>query len=218
MNEEVTAKIKKKLAELEAKVNSLNIQKLVLGNIAGELNKNTNIKLSNILQGVDLHEEISYISDWIQFHSKEIERCRAKLRKLEQAKEENIKDSFRLVFEDSGEKPFALKEKLNISKITARFSQKNLFKYAIPVAVLLIVAASLFLLKPSLTGFVVVAEEKTYSDNLNLKINESGTYEWQVKNPGNMKSIKVTGSIGGNGTAKIYIEKGGKRYLIYQNK
>ena len=83
---------------------------------------------------------------------------------------------------------------------------------------MLIVAASLFLLKPSLTGFVVVAEEKTYSDNLNLKINESGTYEWQVKNPGNMKSIKVTGSIGGNGTAKIYIEKGGKRDLIYKNK
>src|SRR3989344_7258915 len=124
MDEEIIKNTKRKLSELEAKVNSLNIQKLVLGNIADELNKNTNIKLSNILQGVDLHEEISNLSDWIQFHSKEIERCRAKLRKLERAKEENIKDSFRLVFKGSGEKPFALKEKLNINKITAKFNQK----------------------------------------------------------------------------------------------
>ncbi|MBI2102056.1 hypothetical protein HYT53_05600 [Candidatus Woesearchaeota archaeon] len=217
MDEEITAKIKKKLAELEAKVNSLNIQKLVLGNIADELNKNTNVKLSNILQGVDLKEEISNISDWIEFHSKEIERCKAKLRKLEQAKEESIKDSFKLVFREAGEKPFALMEKLNINKITAKFNQKQLFKYAVPVAVLLIVAASLFLLKPSLTGFVTLAEE-TYKDNLNLKINESSSYEWQPKNIGNIKSIKATGSIGGNGSVKIYIEKDGKRYLIYGNK
>ena len=217
MDEEIIKNTKRKLSGLEAKVNSLNIQKLVLGNIADELNKNTNIKLSNILQGVDLHEEISYISDWVEFHSKEIERCRAKLNRLEQAKEKEIKDSFKLVFKDAGKKPFSLKERLNIKATITKFNQKQLFKYAVPVAVLLIVAASLFLLKPSLTGFVTLAEE-TYKDNLNLKINESGTYEWQPKNIGNIKSIKASGSIEGNGSVKIHIEKGGKRYLIYQNK
>src|SRR3989338_2415055 len=217
MDEEIIKNTKRKLSGLEAKVNSLNIQKLVLGNIADELNKNTNIKLSNILQGVDLHEEISYISDWVEFHSKEIERCRAKLNRLEQAKEKEIKDSFKLVFKDAGKKPFSLKERLNIKATITKFNQKQLFKYAVPVAVLLIVAASLFLLKPSLTGFVTLAEE-TYKDNLNLKINESRSEEWQPKNIGNIKSIKASGSIEGNGSVKIHIEKGGKRYLIYQNK
>ena len=204
------------MLELEAKVNNLNIQKFVLNNIADEANKRTNIKLSNILQGIDLQEEISSISDWIEFYSKEIERCKAKLKRLEQAEEEHIKDSFKLVFREA--KPFAISEKLNINEIIAKFSQKQLFKYTIPTVVLLVVAASLFLFKPSLTGFVTLTKETIYKDSLNLKINESTTYEWQPRNIGGIKSIRATGSIEDNGSAKIYIEKDGKRYLIYQNK
>jgi len=65
---------------------------------------------------------------------------------------------------------------------------------------------------------VALTKEATYKDNLNLKVNESGTYEWQPKNPGNIKSIQATGSVEGNGSVKIYIEKDGKRYLAYSNK
>ena len=60
--------------------------------------------------------------------------------------------------------------------------------------------------------------ETFYNESLRLTLNESGTYEWNLKNLGNIRSIKATGSVAGNGTAKIYIEKGGKKYLIYKNK
>ncbi|MBI2659063.1 hypothetical protein HYX05_03120 [Candidatus Woesearchaeota archaeon] len=65
---------------------------------------------------------------------------------------------------------------------------------------------------------MVLSQETAYNESLGLRINESGTYEWNVKNPGMIKSLKASGSIIGNGTVKVYIEKHGERYLIYQNK
>ncbi|MEK6892175.1 MAG: hypothetical protein AABX25_03245 [Nanoarchaeota archaeon] len=50
-----------------------------------------------------------------------------------------------------------------------------------------------------------------------MQINESGTYEWNVKNPGNITSLKATGSVSSNGTAKVYVEKDGKRYLVFDS-
>ena len=76
----------------------------------------------------------------------------------------------------------------------------------------------MFISKPEISGYTVLTQEKIYDDNLNLQINESSNYTWTLKNPGKLKSIKATGSVFGNGTVKIYIEKGGERYLIYQNK
>ena len=40
---------------------------------------------------------------------------------------------------------------------------------------------------------------------------------FQVKNPGNIKSIKATGSVTSNGTAKVYIEKNGTKYLLFDS-
>ena len=65
--------------------------------------------------------------------------------------------------------------------------------------------------KPVITGKVVKGTETINSENLNIKTNESGTYEWKVKNPGSIKSLKATGSVTSNGTAKVYIEKNGTK-------
>ena len=71
--------------------------------------------------------------------------------------------------------------------------------------------------KPAITGKVISGPESIYSENLNVKMNESGTYEWNVKNPGSIKSLKATGSVTANGTAKVYIEKNGTKYAIFDS-
>jgi hypothetical protein len=65
--------------------------------------------------------------------------------------------------------------------------------------------------KPAITGRVIEGKETVFSENLNLHVNESGTYEWDVKNPGSIKSLKLSGSVSSNGSAKVYIEKNGTR-------
>ena len=81
----------------------------------------------------------------------------------------------------------------------------------------LIILGILLFKNPSITGKVVQGKETIYSENLNIEKNESGTYEWNIKNPGNIKSLKATGSVTSNGTARVYIEKNGERRLIFDS-
>ena len=83
--------------------------------------------------------------------------------------------------------------------------------------IVLIVLVLLVLKKPSITGKVILGEEKIYSENLNIEKNGSGTYEWIVKNPGRITSLKATGSVTANGSAKVYIEKNGTKYLVFDS-
>lgn len=216
---------KRRLIELKEKVRKLNDDKSILANIFDELNKKTNIKLNNLLYGIDLQEEISYLNDWVEFYSASIKKYELKLNDLkevigkdstedlekEQKKEIEL---FKFIFKEAEEKP-AKNFKNTIKGI---IFQKPLIKYSIPFFVLLLIISGLFLLRPSLTGYVALGKETAYTESLNLKINESGSYKWALNKSGEIKSIKATGSVIGNGTAKIYIEKDGKRYLIYQNK
>ena len=57
--------------------------------------------------------------------------------------------------------------------------------------------------RPTITGKAVSDGESAYSDTLSIQKNESGTYEWNVKNPGNIKAVKASGSVSANGTAKV---------------
>lgn len=84
------------------------------------------------------------------------------------------------------------------------------------IAVMIVLGIVLFK-KPAITGKVILDKETIFSENLNIKMNESGTYEWQVKNPGSIKSLKATGSVSSNGSARIYIEKDGKRQLLFDS-
>lgn len=83
--------------------------------------------------------------------------------------------------------------------------------------IIMIVLGILIFKKPVVTGRVIQGKETVFSENLNLQINESGTYEWKVKNPGSIKSLKATGSVSSNGTAQVYIEKNGTRQLLFDS-
>ena len=68
-----------------------------------------------------------------------------------------------------------------------------------------------------ITGKVVQGEESAFSENLKLIVNESGTYDWKIRNPGNIKSLKASGVVSSNGSAKIYVEKDGQKHLLFDS-
>ena len=83
--------------------------------------------------------------------------------------------------------------------------------------IILVILAILILKNPAITGKAIFSKENIHSENLNLRVNESGVYEWQVKNPGTIKSLKVTGAVSSNGTARVYIEKNGTKTLLFDS-
>ena len=86
------------------------------------------------------------------------------------------------------------------------------------VSIFLTIVLTFFLIiNIAITVKAANSNEAIASDNLNMQINESGTYEWNVRNPGNITSLKATGSVSSNGTAKVYVEKDGKRYLVFDS-
>lgn len=85
------------------------------------------------------------------------------------------------------------------------------------LAAVIIIIIGFFILKPAITGFVVITKEETHSDNLNLVVNESKNVSWNLRNPGNLQLIKASGAISRNGTAKVYIERDNERLLIFDS-
>lgn len=198
---------KRKIVELEKEVSSLEKDKSSLIYLSDDVKSRQNIKLETSLEGIDLEEEISYLNDWIGYHKNKVKYYKDRIRISEKLREKD---------EIAAEINEAAKEariKFSFGKIIEKSP-----RYAVPLIVILVIATSFFLLKPAITGQVILNKEAAYTNNLNLVINESGAYEWNIRNPGNIKSIKASGSVIGNGTVKVYIEKDGKRYLIFDNK
>ena len=96
-------------------------------------------------------------------------------------------------------------------------ANSRIYKIVAILSVALVVLIFIIFKKPAITGKVIVGEESVYSENLNLQVNETSSYEWDPKNPGSIKSIKATGSISSNGTAKVYVEKDGNKYLLFDS-
>jgi len=99
-------------------------------------------------------------------------------------------------------------------------SQKlNMRKKAYPKSVVIIFAilvavASFFLLKPLMTGYVVISENQNYVDSVNQLFDSNMNYTWSPEHHGELMSLRVSGSIIGNGSVKIYLEQDNKTYIL----
>lgn len=98
-----------------------------------------------------------------------------------------------------------------------RIKNKKVNIMIILVAIIIIVLGIFVLKNPAITGFFIISKETVHSDNLELVVDESKEVTWNLENPGDLKSIKASGSIDGNGSAKVYIEKDGERLLIFDS-
>ena len=229
---------KEKIHKLKAKITELSHSKGILVNLLDE-KSNAGLNSLNPDYPLEIKEQISQKEDWIGFYSKKIEKYEDKLRehysvnkqdtsrktKYQEIKPD-IQKSFKLVFSEPQEEasqPSAFIQKRDIKKEPRNWpdwasSRKRIAIFAGAFALLLLVAAILFLLKPNISGYAALEKESTYNSNLNLRINQSGNYTWEINKSGEIKSIRASGSFAGNGTVKIYIEKEGKRHLIFDNK
>ncbi len=90
-------------------------------------------------------------------------------------------------------------------------------KFIIMLAIIAALAGYILLNKPSITGLVVVTKESSFRDSLGLVINESKNVTWNVKNPGNLNSIKLDGRMSRNGSAKVYIQKDNEKILLFDS-
>ena len=94
---------------------------------------------------------------------------------------------------------------------------KNIDVFIVLIIIVMIALGFSVFKKPTITAKVILGKEAIYSENLNLQVNESGTYEWNIKNPGSIKSLRLSGAVSSNGTAKVYIEKNGTRQLLFDS-
>jgi len=82
------------------------------------------------------------------------------------------------------------------------------------IAFLLLTPAFEKITNLSFTGFVTKENSLSFSDQLNLVLENSSNYEWTLKNPGKLNSISLSGLIEGDGEVKIYLDN----ILIFEKK
>ena len=106
-----------------------------------------------------------------------------------------------------------MKIKLSHTEVEVKLFLEVLGVYGILVLALF----GIYYLEPAITGFVTVTKELNYSDDINLEFSESAEYTWNLANPGNLKSVKVSGKMDDQGEARVYIENNGTRHLIFDS-
>ena len=106
-----------------------------------------------------------------------------------------------------------MKIKLSHTEVEVKLFLEVLGVYGI----LALALVGIYYLEPAITGFVTVTKELNYSDDINLEFSESAEYTWNLANPGNLKSVKVSGKMDDQGEARIYIENNGTRHLIFDS-
>ena len=74
------------------------------------------------------------------------------------------------------------------------------------VSILMIVLSGLFMLESGFTGFFIVSEVVSYSDDIGLSYSSNTVYNWFPDNIGELQSVSISGRVIGNGTAKVYID------------
>ncbi len=101
-------------------------------------------------------------------------------------------------------------------------SIKPLLPIAMILGILLISGLFIFRLTtvglaPSLPGLITINESYDYTDDINLTFNENKEYTWLIDNYGNLKSIRLNGTISKDGSARVYLEQDDNRYLIFDS-
>src|SRR3989344_1563961 len=101
-----------------------------------------------------------------------------------------------------------MKSKINPELIYKQFSaifkslgdkNKGFLSASFSIALLISMTLGAFLLEPAI-------DYDIYTENLNLIVNASSSYTWMPENPGILSSVRISGKIIGNGTAKVYLE------------
>jgi len=101
------------------------------------------------------------------------------------------------------------------SKLAAEAKPDRVRTIASVAIVLILISLGLFTsLKPEISGFLISETVTTYEQDLNIVGSQTQTYAWELENTGELRSVSLSGKLSGTGTAKVYLEKDGIKYLI----
>lgn len=89
-------------------------------------------------------------------------------------------------------------------------------KFFVLFLILIIVLASLVLIFPSITGFVIKGNSFKESVPIGAELKESQNYTLEIapQNYSNLKSVELSGSLIGDGDVNVYLLKGDNKILI----
>src|SRR3989338_3530651 len=74
----------------------------------------------------------------------------------------------------------------------------------------LIILIGFFLLRTGLTGFVTITSVHSYNDTIGFNVSMNENHVWMPLIPGNISSVKISGSMLSGTKAIIYLEDRGK--------
>ena len=103
------------------------------------------------------------------------------------------------------------------AKQAQSYREPSMMQFALAIFFIAVLITLFIFLEPVLTGFITSTELINHSDNIKLVVNDNEIYTWNIKNPGDIKSIKIDGDVQNKGFAKVYIEKGTERFLIFDS-
>lgn len=108
-------------------------------------------------------------------------------------------------------------EKRKVKFLRHHVGTKRVFEIVF-VYLLMVGALTLIVyIEPTITGLIVISKQFNYTDNVNLVINESSEYIWELSNVGDLRSIRFSGVIEDIGYAKVFIENNNLTYLIFDS-
>ena len=81
----------------------------------------------------------------------------------------------------------------------------------------LIILIGFFLLRTGLTGFVTITSVHSYNDTIGFNVSMNENHVWMPLIPGNISSVKISGSMLSGTKAIIYLEDRGKKYLLFNS-
>ena len=85
------------------------------------------------------------------------------------------------------------------------------------IPILLILFGLFANIDKGITSYTTVSTETSHEDDLYLVFDEASEYEWLLENRGELKSVRLSGSLSDDAIAKVYIENGDDRYLVFDS-
>ena len=83
--------------------------------------------------------------------------------------------------------------------------------------IIIAVAFGFYFGQGGITGLIFATEQQNYADNLSLTFDSSQNYTWEVSNYGDLKAVRISGTMENEGQAKVYISDGTNKYLVFDS-
>ena len=108
------------------------------------------------------------------------------------------------------------KYSLEIEKYKAKVNRlKNINKLIIPSIAIIAILAVLVFLRPAFIGYFALEEAEEHVSEINKLFVENSSYLFIPEKEGELKSLRISGQLIGDGSARVYLEIDNESYLVF---